>query len=119
MLRSTPEFVAETMRTRLDGEFGGAYRYIETLYGGRNPYMEAIDASVAYLEQGPRDRSAGRCCAASRPVHVGKEPAAEHADAGHPSPEGSGGLGLRAREVALLAESDYALQAVSLRSNDG
>ncbi len=51
VLRSTPEFVAETMRIRLDGEFGGAYRYIEALYGGRNPYMEAIDASVAYLKQ--------------------------------------------------------------------
>ena len=43
MLRQTPEFVAETMRTRLDGEFGGAYRYVEALFGGRNPYMEAID----------------------------------------------------------------------------
>jgi hypothetical protein len=51
VLRSTPEFVAETMRTRLDGEFGGAYRYIEALYGGRNPYMEAIDASLVYLKQ--------------------------------------------------------------------
>ena len=51
VLRSTPEFVAETMRTRLDGEFNGAYRYIEALYGGRNPYMEAIDASLVYLKQ--------------------------------------------------------------------
>ena len=51
VLRSTPEFVAETMRTRLDGEFSGAYRYIEALYGGRNPYMEAIDASLVYLKQ--------------------------------------------------------------------
>jgi hypothetical protein len=51
VLRSTPEFVAETMRTRLDGEFSGAYRYVEALYGGRNPYMEAIDASLVYLKQ--------------------------------------------------------------------
>jgi len=51
VLRSTPEFVAETMRTRLDGEFSGAYRYIEALYAGRNPYMEAIDASLVYLKQ--------------------------------------------------------------------
>ena len=51
VLRSTPEFVAETMRTRLDGEFNGAYRYIEALYGGRNPYMEAIDASLVYLKR--------------------------------------------------------------------
>ena len=39
------------MRTRLDGEFGGAYRYVEPLYGGRNPYMEAIDRTLAYLKQ--------------------------------------------------------------------
>lgn len=51
VLRNTPEFVADTMRTRLDGEFAGAYRYVEALYGGRNPYMEAIDASLAYLKQ--------------------------------------------------------------------
>ena len=35
------------MRTRLDGEFGGAYRYLEALYGGRNPYMEAIEREPA------------------------------------------------------------------------
>ena len=51
VLRHTPEFVAETMRTRLDGEFGGAYRYFEVLFGGRNPYMEAIDANLEYLKQ--------------------------------------------------------------------
>ena len=38
------------MRTRLDGEFGGAYRYFEAVFGGRNPYMEAIDANLAYLK---------------------------------------------------------------------
>ncbi len=37
------------MRTRLDGEFGGAYRYVESLYGGRNPYLEAINRNLAYL----------------------------------------------------------------------
>jgi hypothetical protein len=51
VLRQTPGFFAETMRTRLDGEFGRAYRYIETLYGGRNPYMEAIERNLAYLDQ--------------------------------------------------------------------
>jgi hypothetical protein len=49
VLRQTPEFAAETMRTRLDGEFGGAYRYYEVLFGGRNPYMEAIERSLEYL----------------------------------------------------------------------
>ena len=51
ILRHTPEFAAETMRTRLDGEFGGAYRYVEPLFGGRNPYMEAIEQNLEYLKQ--------------------------------------------------------------------
>jgi len=51
VLRQTPGFVAETMRTRLDGEFGGAYRYYEVVFGGRNPYMEAIDRNLEYLQQ--------------------------------------------------------------------
>ncbi len=51
VLRQTPEFVAETMRTRLDGEFGGAYRYVEVVLGGRNPYMEAIEGHLDYLQQ--------------------------------------------------------------------
>jgi len=51
VLRQTPEFVAETMRTRLDGEFGGAYRYVDVVLGGRNPYMEAIEGHLDYLRQ--------------------------------------------------------------------
>jgi hypothetical protein len=51
VLRQTPDFVANTMRTRLDGEFGGAYRYFEPVFGGRNPYMEAIDRNLEYLRQ--------------------------------------------------------------------
>jgi hypothetical protein len=51
ILRRTPDFVAETMRTRLDGEFGRAYRYVEVLYGGRNPYMETIERSLEHLRQ--------------------------------------------------------------------
>jgi hypothetical protein len=51
VLRQTPEFVTETRRTRLDGEFGGAYRSLEALFGGRNPYMEAIDRNLDYLAE--------------------------------------------------------------------
>ena len=51
VLRQTPEFVAATMRNRLDGEFGGAYRYFEVVLGGRNPYMEAIEGHLDYLRQ--------------------------------------------------------------------
>jgi hypothetical protein len=51
VLGQTPEFAAETMSKRLDGEFGGAYRYYEVLFGGRNPYMEAIERNLEYLRQ--------------------------------------------------------------------
>jgi hypothetical protein len=51
LLRQTPEFVAEVRAKRLDGEFGAAYRNLEVLYNGRNPYIEAIDRNVDYLRQ--------------------------------------------------------------------
>jgi hypothetical protein len=51
LLRQTPDFVMDVRKNRLDGTFGGAYRYLEILYGGRNPYMEAIDRNVEYLRQ--------------------------------------------------------------------
>jgi len=51
LLRQTPDFIAEVRTKRLDGEFHSAYRNLEILYGGRNPYMEAIDRNVEYLRQ--------------------------------------------------------------------
>jgi len=51
LLRQTPEFVAEVRTKRLDGDFHSAYRFLEVLYGGRNPYLEAIDRNMAYLRQ--------------------------------------------------------------------
>ena len=51
LLRQTPEFVAEVRAKRLDGEFDSAYRNLEILYNGRNPYMEAIDRNMDYLRQ--------------------------------------------------------------------
>ena len=57
VLRQTPEFFAETCATRLDGEFGAAYRYLETLYSGRNPYMEAIERNLEYLDEVLRSRA--------------------------------------------------------------
>jgi len=51
VLRQTPTFFAEIRRTRLDGEFGGAYRYVEALFDGRNPYMEAIESHLKYLRE--------------------------------------------------------------------
>ncbi len=51
VLRQTPEFVAETRTKRLDGAFGGAYRHLEVLFGGHNPYMDMIDRNLGYLNR--------------------------------------------------------------------
>jgi hypothetical protein len=51
LLRQTPEFVNETRTKRLDGQFNAAYRYLEVLYGGHNPYIDAIDRNIDYLRQ--------------------------------------------------------------------
>jgi len=51
LLRQTPEFVRETRIERLEGEFEHAYCYVEPLFGGRNPYSEAIDRNLGYLRR--------------------------------------------------------------------
>jgi hypothetical protein len=51
VLRQTPEFVVETRSKRLDGAFGGAYRHVEALFRGHNPYMDMIDRNLGYLNQ--------------------------------------------------------------------
>ena len=50
VLRSTPQFIEEVMRTRLDGEFAGVYRSLNVLFNGRNPYLEAIQLNLQYLD---------------------------------------------------------------------
>jgi hypothetical protein len=57
LLRQTPDFVTDVRTKRLDGDFRGAYRYLETLYDGRNPYIEAIDRNVEFLRQVLRSES--------------------------------------------------------------
>jgi hypothetical protein len=44
-------------RKRLDIAFDKAYRYIEPLYEGRNPYIESIDQSLGFLRQVLRSES--------------------------------------------------------------
>jgi len=51
LLRQTPQFVRDTRIRRLEGEFGHAYRYLEPLFGGKNPYVEAIDRNLGYLHR--------------------------------------------------------------------
>lgn len=51
LLRQTPKFVRETFVARLEGEFEHTYRYLECLFGGKNPYLEAIERNVGYLHR--------------------------------------------------------------------
>jgi len=51
LLRKTPGFYQHMAMTRLDRNFNRAYRYIEVLYDGRNPYMEFIERNLRYLDR--------------------------------------------------------------------
>ncbi|HUX74391.1 MAG TPA: hypothetical protein VMV25_10925 [Steroidobacteraceae bacterium] len=51
LLRKTPQFAHDTRIERLEGEFEHAYRYLEALFGGKNPYMDAIERNLSYLER--------------------------------------------------------------------
>ena len=49
LLSKTPAFYQETMRTRLNAKFNRVYRYIEVLYDGQNPYIDAIRVNMTHL----------------------------------------------------------------------
>ncbi|MDP9066494.1 MAG: hypothetical protein M3O06_11600 [Pseudomonadota bacterium] len=51
LLRQTPRFIRQTRTDRLEGEFEYAYRYMEALFDGKNPYMDAIDRNLAFLDR--------------------------------------------------------------------
>ncbi len=51
VLRQTPKFIDDLRRSRLDGAFAGAYHHLEGLFGGSNPYLEAIERNERYLRQ--------------------------------------------------------------------
>lgn len=49
LLKKTPEFYRHVSRDRLERKFNRAYRYVEVLYDGRNPYIEAIKMNLNHL----------------------------------------------------------------------
>jgi hypothetical protein len=57
LLRQTPRFMEDTIQKRLDAAFGKDYRYVEALFDGHNPYMDAIHRSLGYLRQILRSES--------------------------------------------------------------
>lgn len=51
LLRQTPAFFRQVCEPRLESSFDGAYRYMDAVFEGRNPYMVAIDRNLFYLER--------------------------------------------------------------------
>jgi len=49
LLQKTPVFYQQVMRDRLHRKFNRVYRYIEVLYDGQNPYIDAIRNNISHL----------------------------------------------------------------------
>ncbi len=49
LLRKTPLFYQQVMRDRMHHKFNRVYRYIEVLYDGQNPYIDAIRNNISHL----------------------------------------------------------------------
>lgn len=51
LLRKTPGFFESLALKRLDHDFAGAYRYLETHFRGSDPYMAAVLSNIAFLRE--------------------------------------------------------------------
>jgi hypothetical protein len=51
LVRKTPQFARKLFEDRLDGYFEGAYRYLETYFGGDNPYLAEIRKHLDYIRR--------------------------------------------------------------------
>jgi hypothetical protein len=51
LLCKTLGFWEDSARTRLEQRFNHAYRYMEPLFNGQNPYMMAIEHNLSYLRR--------------------------------------------------------------------
>ncbi|HEX5788213.1 MAG TPA: hypothetical protein VFY03_08535 [Woeseiaceae bacterium] len=49
LLEKTPMFYQQVMRERLNNKFNKCYRYVEVLFDGHNPYIEAITNNITHL----------------------------------------------------------------------
>jgi hypothetical protein len=49
LLQKTPAFYQQVTRDRLNSKFNRIYRYVEVLYGGQNPYIDAIRSNITHL----------------------------------------------------------------------
>lgn len=76
LLKKTPEFFQSGARKRLDEEFDRTYRFIEPLFDGNNPYIEAINRNIRYL-QCVIDTNNWAGLRRDPPVFVGEEDSSE------------------------------------------
>jgi hypothetical protein len=51
LIQRTPGFVHGVAGSRLERDFAGAYHYASSYFGGDNPYLDAVVANCARLEQ--------------------------------------------------------------------
>lgn len=49
LLRKTPDFYQQVLKTRLQAKFNRAYRYFEVLFDGENPYIDAVRSNIKHL----------------------------------------------------------------------
>jgi len=49
LLKKTPVFYQQVSQERLQKKFNRAYRYIEVMYGGENPYVAAMKSNMGHL----------------------------------------------------------------------
>lgn len=71
LLLKTPDFNRKLWAERLDGYFEGCHRYLDRHFGGRNPYLEAIDAHMAQITRLNRTRRYGEL--RQRPHAIGRQ----------------------------------------------
>ncbi len=49
LLKKTPLFYQQATKDRLQSKFNRAYRYVEVLFDGQNPYVDGIRTNLAHL----------------------------------------------------------------------
>lgn len=49
LLKKTPGFYQAATKDRLQKKFNRAYRYVEVLFDGQNPYVDAIRGNLTHL----------------------------------------------------------------------
>ena len=49
LLKKTPLFYQQVSRDRLQKQFNRSYRYLEAIYGGENPYVDAMKNNMMHL----------------------------------------------------------------------